>query len=500
MKKKYAILFVALALLCALALLSACQKEPGNPSESNTDVPGNGAGTSVATETDSREEGSDTVPEETVPETVPETEIETETETEIETETETEPETEYDITQPEVMCEMNQSYYNVKDYGAVGDGLTDDTNSIKKCLLDAYYHSGVAYFPAGQYLVYETITLPKDDSKVMKVIGDKGAVLIGDDTMEGPILKVNMKYNFSMYNMEMEHRGQGSCIDALYLWARWCRFRADSENASGTVVFHGSNCRVIECSFDVENPQVYCLSYIKTRDEISINDHIVDNVFRGAAMGILVGDGDYPEDGRCEGLKINGNYFYNTGAEQIRVAEILHVNIAHNVLRNGEGIGIALTQAGHGADGVYINDNDIVMADSGLACIATVEGGDNYISSVNINNNRLVGGQYGVYDQVVITRAFIRENRISGQSVAGYFIGRTGVRNMYGLFDNVIDEPEGILSIQITSRTRLISMARNVVGPTNEYLTQQEEMFLAGCTTEKGENLTRLDPSKQAEE
>ncbi|MGN1444834.1 MAG: hypothetical protein ACI4WV_00945, partial [Eubacteriales bacterium] len=129
MKKRYAILLATLALLCVLALLSACQKEPGNPSESNT-VPGDGTGTSATTETDSREEGSDTVPEGAVPETVPETEPETETETvietETETETETEPETEYDITQPEVVCEMNQSYYNVKDYGAVGDGLTDD--------------------------------------------------------------------------------------------------------------------------------------------------------------------------------------------------------------------------------------------------------------------------------------------------------------------------------------------------------------------------------------
>ena len=82
MKKRYAILLATLALLCVLALLSACQKEPGNPSESNTDVPGDGTGTSATTETDSREEGSDTVPEGTVPETVPETETETETEKE----------------------------------------------------------------------------------------------------------------------------------------------------------------------------------------------------------------------------------------------------------------------------------------------------------------------------------------------------------------------------------------------------------------------------------
>lgn len=490
-------LFLCLMVLCFLCLvigMTAC-REAGGDTETSTDEK------TLPDTTFSTQEPQENTEAPTEPVSQPSTQTQplTEPETEWVTEPETEPETIYDIFKPEVMSEMNSTYYNVMDYGAKGDGRSSDTKAVRDCLLDAYNHNGVAFFPAGEYVVTETITLPKNDARVMKVIG-QDATLIGSSSLKGSILEIGMKYNFYIYSMDFEHRGQGSCIDALFLQAKWCRFKTYGENTAPAVVFHGSNCRVIECAFDVVCPQAYSLAYIKMRDEISINDHIVDNVFRGTGMGILVGDGDYPDDGRCEGLKINGNYFYNTGAEQIRVTEILHVNIAHNTLRGGTGNGIVLTQMGHGADGVFINDNDIRMADGAHACIASEKGeGGYYISAVNINNNLLVGGQYGVDDAVTFARAFVRENRISGQSVAGYCIQKRAIQNPYYLFDNVIVEPEGVNSLHITGRT-FPTLARNIVGPTSEYPERFSKEFQAGCTTDasqKQENMTRLPEAQQ---
>lgn len=45
---------------------------------------------------------------------------------------------------------------NVKQYGAVGDGVTDDTAAIQAALNDSRF----VYFPAGTYLVSSTITIP----------------------------------------------------------------------------------------------------------------------------------------------------------------------------------------------------------------------------------------------------------------------------------------------------------------------------------------------------
>ena len=414
---------------------------------------------------------------------------------------ETESETLYDIVQKEVIIPVAESYFNVKDYGAKGDGTTDDSAAIQAAVDAAQKGRGVLYFPEGDYLVGTTITVSRNDGLTLKLMGNK-ATLIGSESLDGTMLLVNMKYHFYMVNMNFVHNGSGSCLDALFINARNCRFTGDAENTADVVAFHGSDCRFDECSFDVNCAEAYALTYTTLRDEaknndtISINDYIVDNVFRGVGKGILVGDGDYPDDGRCEGLKINGNYFYNTGSEQIRVTEILHINIAHNVMLNCTGTSIVLTQKGHGADGVFINDNRI--ENNGLACIASEAGENNYVSSVNINNNLLIGGQYGVYDPILFSRAFVRENQFKNQTVAGYYTGEVNTGNPYYLFDNVFTEGEGVYSLQMNLRGRTMRLARNIVSELNSVNSMDQAMFESGCTVggEKGDNVTRLEPTK----
>src|SRR5258708_28926437 len=45
--------------------------------------------------------------------------------------------------------------YNVKNYGAVGNGVHDDTSAIQSCITA----NNAAYFPAGNYKVTSTINL-----------------------------------------------------------------------------------------------------------------------------------------------------------------------------------------------------------------------------------------------------------------------------------------------------------------------------------------------------
>lgn len=49
---------------------------------------------------------------------------------------------------------------NVKDYGATGDGSTDDTTSIQSAI-DASPNGSTIYFPKGTYIVSDTINLKK---------------------------------------------------------------------------------------------------------------------------------------------------------------------------------------------------------------------------------------------------------------------------------------------------------------------------------------------------
>lgn len=59
------------------------------------------------------------------------------------------------------------SYFNVKDYGAVGDGVADDTAAINRAIAAAAVPvtpslatGAVVYFPTGQYEITSTIDLP----------------------------------------------------------------------------------------------------------------------------------------------------------------------------------------------------------------------------------------------------------------------------------------------------------------------------------------------------
>lgn len=54
-----------------------------------------------------------------------------------------------------------QKVFNVKDYGATGDGTTDDTSAINSAIADANTdNGGIVHFPLGTYIVANPLTTP----------------------------------------------------------------------------------------------------------------------------------------------------------------------------------------------------------------------------------------------------------------------------------------------------------------------------------------------------
>ena len=51
--------------------------------------------------------------------------------------------------------------FNVRDFGAVGDGRADDTPAVQKALDAAGRDGGVVYFPRGRYQMTGTVTIPR---------------------------------------------------------------------------------------------------------------------------------------------------------------------------------------------------------------------------------------------------------------------------------------------------------------------------------------------------
>jgi len=64
---------------------------------------------------------------------------------------------------------------NVTDFGAVGDGITDNYSAIDSAIYSLYEKPGIVYFPAGTYLINNTLNLP--DSIILKGSGAESTIL-----------------------------------------------------------------------------------------------------------------------------------------------------------------------------------------------------------------------------------------------------------------------------------------------------------------------------------
>jgi hypothetical protein len=77
---------------------------------------------------------------------------------------------------PDQLTLTGEQAYNVKKFGAKGDGTTDDTNAIQKALNAVSKEKGTVYFPNGTYLINAAQKLTIHDNT--KVIGDGSSTII----------------------------------------------------------------------------------------------------------------------------------------------------------------------------------------------------------------------------------------------------------------------------------------------------------------------------------
>src|SRR5690606_1226522 len=86
---------------------------------------------------------------------------------------------------------------SVKDFGAKGDGVSDDTQAIQNAIANA---AGEVYFPPGRYVVKEPITLKSD----LKISGSGvRSIIHASLSSPGDIFKTNNEPGTSMKNIQI---------------------------------------------------------------------------------------------------------------------------------------------------------------------------------------------------------------------------------------------------------------------------------------------------------
>lgn len=82
-------------------------------------------------------------------------------------------------------------YFNVIDFGAVGDGVTDDTAAIQAAINAANPRGGIVYFPRGDYLISSGLTIDNSVASTGPLPDDyfaRKASLMGDGMASSRIL------------------------------------------------------------------------------------------------------------------------------------------------------------------------------------------------------------------------------------------------------------------------------------------------------------------------
>ena len=114
---------------------------------------------------------------------------------------------------------MHTSLTNVRDYGAKGDGLTDDTLAIRRAIEAAPSPGGVIFFPPGHYLT--TPVFPKNHTTLLghSAFGYQeqgGAVLSPFKPFQPRLIDLNGKVGVRLCGLTFHGRDFGEDMNGIY--------------------------------------------------------------------------------------------------------------------------------------------------------------------------------------------------------------------------------------------------------------------------------------------
>lgn len=355
-------------------------------------------------------------------------------------------------------------FANVKEFGAKGDGSTNDTVAIQAAL-DSQY--SMVYLPRGVYMV-NTLRCPSDK------------IIVGSDAT----LK-NLNSNAILINKADGVTGDYYANGNITVYN--IKFDANNVAASSIGFGHVNRCRIYGCTF-VRNPMWHCIELNAAYDceivnchfsQYSTNPDIVEQSSEMIQLDAALNNGVFPwfgpyDNKGCEFIKIVGNMFNNVAksfadicknpekycaignhspyqkgsetAKRVLIANNMFINMGRCVsFCSGVGIDIV----GNFGDNIacfffarnttdrnaYINisNNHVycnqVGVESGYAekirCINTSGGNKDFISDISIIGNQLYNsGGHGIAvngSKITISGNRVRCGTLSGQ--VGLYMG-----------------------------------------------------------------------------
>jgi hypothetical protein len=245
---------------------------------------------------------------------------------------------------------------SVKDFGAVGDGVTDDTDAINRALYQLYCREvnpqirRSLFFPAGIYLVNETIKIPTyatlygegaDNSVITMAAGDDSA------------LRAYVARTADSLQQTGANIGANGATPPKYITINNLGFETADQDVDVFLIDQATDCTFTNVNFmgplttadlttDTDNiagvrfdstPALICKNTVFDRCEFTgttfaINTDeqiqgitVSNSKFNTLYQGILLGTGS-PVNGGPSGFKILHNFFDNIYAQGVDIGDV----------------------------------------------------------------------------------------------------------------------------------------------------------------------------------
>lgn len=240
---------------------------------------------------------------------------------------------------------------NVLDYGATGDGTTDDTAAF----IAAITQNDVVVIPSGNYLIKSTITIPADNKRW---IGAGGVIVRGTALATGPVITATGKNNLRYENLIFKVQS------------------GTPHNQNGNFVTHFS-CNYITCTgntFDasIPNKSTQKESLLTAFTTFDCNYVTIENNQFRYLFGNCCGPNSTDNGANGHDFSIVGNVFYNcvdtsvgcwTGANAVTITGNTFARDDYTTSYNGVLIDVA------GATNVTISGNTFNGNTIGVRCL-----------------------------------------------------------------------------------------------------------------------------------
>lgn len=141
----------------------------------------------------------------------------------------------------------NNHIYNVREYGAKGDGTTNDTIAIQSALTDALNNKGILYFPSGTYITNTTLNILQ--GKGITILGCGESILKAGSNIN--LVKGTHTTNVKLINMIFEGYNEATVptIDCDFIgsYISGCKFINHGSNTGFLLRNH--NNKIVNCEF-----------------------------------------------------------------------------------------------------------------------------------------------------------------------------------------------------------------------------------------------------------